>query len=250
MTPALPEAQDPAGADQTAMSTSPADASVPDEVIADPGLTRVLDAARAVYQASGRQARVAVEQQDGTVITLTPAPIREDYGKVPGTAGTSSGPLAVTAQTAPGGRALARVVQEPVDGPQPARTVQVSHPAATPATTASASGTGIAPDGPDPQALERLRAAVVQVGGDLHVTHAADGWIAVAHLPGTGVDLSALSARQREVYDLLLQGLPNRAIARRLALTEGTVRVYVSQVLARLGYASRAQLLAEALACS
>lgn len=213
------------------MSTSPDDAGAgPHGAIADPRLARVLDAARAVFQAAGRQARIAVEQQDGTVITLTPSPIQDG-------AGVSSAPaLAGTLPSTP--QADSPDLQEgPID----------QDPAfAPPSGTAPAAGMDSLLD---PQALERLRAAVAQAGGDLHVTHAADGWIAVAHLPGTGVDLTSLSPRQREVYDLLLQGLPNRAIARRLALTEGTVRVYVSQVLARLGYASRSELLAEALAC-
>ena len=40
-----------------------------------------------------------------------------------------------------------------------------------------------------------------------------------------------LSPRQREVLDLLCQGLPNKQIAKRLALSENTVRVHVQGIL-------------------
>jgi len=50
-----------------------------------------------------------------------------------------------------------------------------------------------------------------------------------------------LSERERDVLKLLGRGLTNAEIAERLFLSEGTVRNYVSAVLAKLGVADRTQ---------
>jgi DNA-binding NarL/FixJ family response regulator len=64
-----------------------------------------------------------------------------------------------------------------------------------------------------------------------------------------GVDLalaldpvSTLSAREREVYDLLCEGLPNREIARRLFISVETVKVHARHVYDKLGIRSRTAL--------
>ncbi|MBN1994225.1 MAG: response regulator transcription factor, partial [Anaerolineae bacterium] len=46
---------------------------------------------------------------------------------------------------------------------------------------------------------------------------------------------------EREVLRLLAQGLNNTDIARRLYLSEGTVRNYVSSIFAKLGVSDRTQ---------
>ncbi len=53
--------------------------------------------------------------------------------------------------------------------------------------------------------------------------------------------LDSLTARERSVLALLAEGQSNKRIARTLALTEGTVKGYVSQVLDKLGVADRTQ---------
>ncbi|MFD4671457.1 ATP-binding protein [Lentzea sp. NPDC058450] len=53
-----------------------------------------------------------------------------------------------------------------------------------------------------------------------------------------------LTARQREIADLVADGLTNTEIAARLGISAGTVRSHVTQMLSRLGLTSRTQLAA------
>ena len=50
-----------------------------------------------------------------------------------------------------------------------------------------------------------------------------------------------LSEREREVLGLLARGMTNAEIAKRLYLSEGTVRNYVSAILEKLDVADRTQ---------
>jgi DNA-binding NarL/FixJ family response regulator len=52
-----------------------------------------------------------------------------------------------------------------------------------------------------------------------------------------------LSPREREVRDLLLENLPNREIAERLAMSERTVKFHVSNLLGKFGVKRRADLI-------
>ena len=56
----------------------------------------------------------------------------------------------------------------------------------------------------------------------------------------------ALTEREREVLRLAEQGLPNRDIATRLHLAEGTVRNYLSEAISKLGARNRAEAAAAA----
>lgn len=66
----------------------------------------------------------------------------------------------------------------------------------------------------------------------------------LANAPGRDL-LAGLTDRQRDVARLVADGLSNAAIARRLTLTENTVKKYVSRILAATGCASRTQLAVE-----
>jgi DNA-binding NarL/FixJ family response regulator len=58
----------------------------------------------------------------------------------------------------------------------------------------------------------------------------------------TGADTPpALSDREREVLDLVADGLPNKLIARRLGIAERTVKAHVSRIFAALGVSDRTQ---------
>jgi NarL family two-component system response regulator LiaR len=50
-----------------------------------------------------------------------------------------------------------------------------------------------------------------------------------------------LTERERQVLALIAEGMTNKEIARQLSLTHGTVRVYVSHVLAKLGVSNRTE---------
>jgi DNA-binding NarL/FixJ family response regulator len=50
-----------------------------------------------------------------------------------------------------------------------------------------------------------------------------------------------LTDREREVLELVRQGLPNKSIARRLAISERTVKAHVTHILKCLGVSDRTQ---------
>ena len=94
-----------------------------------------------------------------------------------------------------------------------------------------------------------------------HATHAAEllsrwhGW-RVEELQavqrrlgvGPGVDgPSALTPREREVVELLAEGLTNAELAARLFISPKTAAVHVSNILAKLGMASRSEVAAFAV---
>jgi DNA-binding NarL/FixJ family response regulator len=61
-----------------------------------------------------------------------------------------------------------------------------------------------------------------------------------ARSPDVGLP-EPLSEREREILDLLAQGLSNREIGARLSLAEGTVKNYVTTILQKLGVRDRTQ---------
>ena len=61
---------------------------------------------------------------------------------------------------------------------------------------------------------------------------------------GAGIGLAALSAREREVADLVATGATNGEIADRLFLARKTVEHHVSNAMAKLGLHTRAELAA------
>ena len=50
-----------------------------------------------------------------------------------------------------------------------------------------------------------------------------------------------LTEREREVLELIRQGLPNKSIGRRLGISERTVKAHVTHILQRLGVPDRTQ---------
>ena len=66
------------------------------------------------------------------------------------------------------------------------------------------------------------------------------------HWRSGGDQFPELSEREREVLDLVARGLGNQAIARRLMVNEKTVRNHISNVLAKIGAATRAEAIVQA----
>jgi DNA-binding NarL/FixJ family response regulator len=53
--------------------------------------------------------------------------------------------------------------------------------------------------------------------------------------------LASLTRRERDVLRLMVDGLANKQIARRLSITEKTVKTHVSSILGKLGVQDRTQ---------
>jgi DNA-binding CsgD family transcriptional regulator len=61
---------------------------------------------------------------------------------------------------------------------------------------------------------------------------------------------SPLSSRERQIADLIAQGLTNREIADRLIISTRTVESHVDHIKAKLGFGRRARIVAWALECA
>ncbi|WP_299180164.1 two-component system response regulator NarL [uncultured Neptuniibacter sp.] len=57
-----------------------------------------------------------------------------------------------------------------------------------------------------------------------------------------GPDISSLTPRERQIIKLIAAGLPNKLIARKLSITEGTVKVHVKHLLKKLHLRSRVEV--------
>jgi len=62
-------------------------------------------------------------------------------------------------------------------------------------------------------------------------------------------DLTRLTLRQRQIFDLLQKGCSNKEIARQLGVLEGTVKVHVRSMMQKLGVSNRTQVAVMATRC-
>jgi DNA-binding NarL/FixJ family response regulator len=103
----------------------------------------------------------------------------------------------------------------------------------------------------DAEADELAAAIRAAAAGEVHLDPAIAGIVArrlrsqaggaAGDAVAGGGALGSLTAREREVLAGVARGLSNRAIADELGITERTARTHVSNILAKLGLASRTQ---------
>jgi DNA-binding CsgD family transcriptional regulator len=58
-----------------------------------------------------------------------------------------------------------------------------------------------------------------------------------------------LTARQREIFDLIVVGKSNKEIARELGLSEGTVKIHITKLFEKLGVHHRSAVAMAGLKC-
>ena len=90
--------------------------------------------------------------------------------------------------------------------------------------------------------VNAIRAA--QAGRPTLAPEVTQDFILSAREPQVGEDLTA---REREVLTLMVEGLSNPDIAERLTVSRATARAHVSNILAKLGVSNRAEAVALAL---
>ncbi|HZU00761.1 MAG TPA: LuxR C-terminal-related transcriptional regulator, partial [Ktedonobacteraceae bacterium] len=94
--------------------------------------------------------------------------------------------------------------------------------------------------------VQKLLAAFPQTETEHTVAHA--GARATEQSSAAASLLEPLSIREQEVLELLAAGMSNQEIARRLVVTEGTVKTHIKSIYGKLGVHSRTQAVARARA--
>jgi DNA-binding CsgD family transcriptional regulator len=94
--------------------------------------------------------------------------------------------------------------------------------------------------------LAEARAAGEAAGGDIALLLAPgparrqdDDYPEMSGIRVPGIDVEPLTAREVQVLELLAEGLPNKAIARRLNISDQTVKFHVAALSGKLGAANR-----------
>ncbi|WP_170416117.1 helix-turn-helix transcriptional regulator [Ruegeria atlantica] len=105
-------------------------------------------------------------------------------------------------------------------------------------------------DAPRPVPMELLLPLirVARPGLHMHLDIAASDVIGaplvtVMDKPDRAKLLAPLTKRQRQVADLIIEGLPNRVIAKQLGISLATVKDHVHSILERLDLPSRTALI-------
>jgi NarL family two-component system response regulator LiaR len=92
----------------------------------------------------------------------------------------------------------------------------------------------------EPEELVRAIRTVADGEALLHPAVAARLMEEVSEAPRPSAE-EALTARERDVLELIARGMPNKLIARELGIAEKTVKTHVSSILGKLGLTDRTQ---------
>lgn len=104
---------------------------------------------------------------------------------------------------------------------------------------------------PPQSTLEQIERTLQGAAAGLHVVHPDFVHVtdqtepeSPANEPLLDAAVSVLSPREQEVLTQVANGLPNKAIARMLGITDHTVKFHISSVLSKLEAASRSEAVA------
>ncbi|NOT12488.1 MAG: response regulator transcription factor [Methylococcaceae bacterium] len=98
---------------------------------------------------------------------------------------------------------------------------------------------------------EMIAALHIVLQGDVYIPPKLLGKLDVSSLslesgPDNHMTSAPLTARQLEVLELMVRGLPNKSIANTLNVAEGTVKLHVAAIMRALGARNRTQAVTEA----
>lgn len=89
---------------------------------------------------------------------------------------------------------------------------------------------------------EALAASLAAVARGVAVLDPGLASALITPVPALGAnEASGLTPRERDVLRIMAEGLPNKAIAQRLAISEHTVKFHVNAILGKLGAQSRTE---------
>ena len=100
--------------------------------------------------------------------------------------------------------------------------------------------------------LRRALPPTMEVVGEVATLAAAreldaDAFLVASDARGRELPPEVLTPREIEVLELVAEGLPNKAIAARLAISDQTVKFHVSSICGKLGAANRTEAVRRAL---
>jgi DNA-binding NarL/FixJ family response regulator len=93
----------------------------------------------------------------------------------------------------------------------------------------------------DAEPEEIIRGVRAAARGESPLAPRAAHQLIIERSEGQGRQDSDLSARELEVLALVAEGLPNKLIARRLEISEKTVKAHLTKVFAQIGVTDRTQ---------
>lgn len=96
----------------------------------------------------------------------------------------------------------------------------------------------------DMESEELLKALHQAAAGQMVLSEALTPVLAASlreNRPAVERDIQQLTPRERDILKLIAQGLPNKLIARKLTITESTVKVHVKHLLKKMKLKSRVE---------